>query len=87
MSSQREHRYEIEGKLNYDLGRKFTLTTDFDIYLPGFQEKEKDLSLWIRIKYNNTLIEREDYKDNILTGINISHYHLRNQDLICSKAI
>ncbi|WP_180370681.1 hypothetical protein [Streptobacillus notomytis] len=33
MLGQREHRYEIEGKLNYDLGRKFTLITDFDTYI------------------------------------------------------
>ncbi|MDC4459517.1 hypothetical protein NQ652_17735 [Acinetobacter baumannii] len=86
MSSQREHRYEIEGKLNYDLGRKFTLITDFDTYIStwfsgrGKRSLPYGLTIGAGIEYNNTLIEREDYKDNILTGINISHYHLRNQD-------
>ncbi len=84
MPGKIEQRYEIERKLNYDLGRNFKLTTEFDTYIytwfsgRGKRSLPYRLTIGAVIESNNTLIEREDDKDNILTGLNISHYHKRN---------
>ncbi|WP_180370690.1 hypothetical protein [Streptobacillus notomytis] len=83
---QREHRYELDTKLKYDIGRNFTLVSDLDLYLSmwysgkGKRSVPYGLTVGAGIDYSNSILSGRDYKDNITSGVYINHYHKRNQD-------